>query len=197
MFDVTSRITYKNVPNWHRDLTRVCEHIPIVLCGNKVRSPPFLPCLIFSFFSCFFSLRVVLLELLSPGRVSSSKPTCKTCRVWFVFLQIHLLGSVRDHHYLADLEPSVVSTTGRGERETRREMEEAHIFVWKSLRCCVRASHHMHAERTAIIGMAEWQMETAFTVHMLGILMNGLLGRLVLVYAYTLVFVLIPRVACL
>lgn len=36
MFDVTSRITYKNVPNWHRDLERVCEKIPIVLCGNKV-----------------------------------------------------------------------------------------------------------------------------------------------------------------
>jgi len=36
MFDVTARITYKNVPNWHRDLTRVCEHIPIVLCGNKI-----------------------------------------------------------------------------------------------------------------------------------------------------------------
>ena len=36
MFDVTSRITYKNVPNWHRDITRVCENIPIVLCGNKV-----------------------------------------------------------------------------------------------------------------------------------------------------------------
>jgi GTP-binding nuclear protein Ran len=36
MFDVTSRITYKNVPNWYRDLTRVCEDIPIVLCGNKV-----------------------------------------------------------------------------------------------------------------------------------------------------------------
>ena len=35
MFDVTSRITYKNVPNWHRDLTRVCEAIPIVLVGNK------------------------------------------------------------------------------------------------------------------------------------------------------------------
>jgi GTP-binding nuclear protein Ran len=35
MFDVTSRITYKNVPNWHRDLTRVCENIPIVLVGNK------------------------------------------------------------------------------------------------------------------------------------------------------------------
>lgn len=36
MFDVTSRVTYKNVPTWHRDLVRVCENIPIVLCGNKV-----------------------------------------------------------------------------------------------------------------------------------------------------------------
>ena len=36
MFDVTSRITYKNVPTWHRDLVRVCEAIPMVLCGNKV-----------------------------------------------------------------------------------------------------------------------------------------------------------------
>jgi GTP-binding nuclear protein Ran len=43
MFDVTARMTYKNVPNWHRDIVRVCETIPIVLCGNKVlttvRSP--------------------------------------------------------------------------------------------------------------------------------------------------------------
>merc|ERR1712042_136218 len=36
MFDVTSRVTYKNVPNWHRDLARVCENIPIVIVGNKV-----------------------------------------------------------------------------------------------------------------------------------------------------------------
>merc|ERR1712159_261008 len=36
MFDVTSRITYKNVPNWHRDITRVCDSIPVVLVGNKV-----------------------------------------------------------------------------------------------------------------------------------------------------------------
>merc|ERR1712146_630460 len=36
MFDVTSRLTYKNVPAWHRDLCGVCENIPIVLCGNKV-----------------------------------------------------------------------------------------------------------------------------------------------------------------
>jgi GTP-binding nuclear protein Ran len=36
MFDVRSRVTYKNVPNWHRDLVRVCENIPIVLTGNKV-----------------------------------------------------------------------------------------------------------------------------------------------------------------
>ena len=26
---VTSRITYKNVPNWHCDLERVCENIPL------------------------------------------------------------------------------------------------------------------------------------------------------------------------
>ncbi|KAK3436660.1 hypothetical protein EUGRSUZ_C01289 [Eucalyptus grandis] len=36
MFDVTARWTYKNVPIWHRDLCRVCENIPTVLCGNKV-----------------------------------------------------------------------------------------------------------------------------------------------------------------
>lgn len=36
MFDVTSRTTYKHVPNWHRDLVRVCDDIPIVLVGNKV-----------------------------------------------------------------------------------------------------------------------------------------------------------------
>jgi GTP-binding nuclear protein Ran len=35
MFDVTSRVTYKNVINWHKDLARVCDNIPIVLCGNK------------------------------------------------------------------------------------------------------------------------------------------------------------------
>jgi len=35
MFDVTSRVTYKSVPHWHKDLTRVCENIPIVLVGNK------------------------------------------------------------------------------------------------------------------------------------------------------------------
>jgi GTP-binding nuclear protein Ran len=36
MFDVTARITYKSVPHWHKDLTRVCQNIPIVLCGNKI-----------------------------------------------------------------------------------------------------------------------------------------------------------------
>lgn len=36
MFDVCSRITYSNVPKWFKDLTRVCEGIPIVLVGNKV-----------------------------------------------------------------------------------------------------------------------------------------------------------------
>jgi GTP-binding nuclear protein Ran len=36
MFDVTSRLTYKNVPNWHKDIVRVCENIPMVILGNKV-----------------------------------------------------------------------------------------------------------------------------------------------------------------
>eukprot|EP00771_Trimastix_marina_P001924 gnl/Trimastix_PCT/3034.p3 GENE.gnl/Trimastix_PCT/3034~~gnl/Trimastix_PCT/3034.p3 ORF type:complete len:228 (+),score=77.15 gnl/Trimastix_PCT/3034:1215-1898(+) len=35
MFDVTSRLTYDNVEKWYRDLTRVCDNIPIVLVGNK------------------------------------------------------------------------------------------------------------------------------------------------------------------
>jgi len=36
MFDLTSRMTYKKVPTWYRDITRVCENIPIVIVGNKV-----------------------------------------------------------------------------------------------------------------------------------------------------------------
>lgn len=36
MFDVCARITYSNVPKWYKDMTRVCENIPIVLIGNKV-----------------------------------------------------------------------------------------------------------------------------------------------------------------
>lgn len=38
MFDVTRRVTYEDVPNLHRDLTRICENIPIVLTGNKVEN---------------------------------------------------------------------------------------------------------------------------------------------------------------
>ena len=36
MFDVTSRIPYKNVPATYRNITRMCENIPIVLVGTKV-----------------------------------------------------------------------------------------------------------------------------------------------------------------
>ncbi|KAL3745079.1 hypothetical protein ACJRO7_014224 [Eucalyptus globulus] len=36
MFDVTAGSSYTNIPVWHRDLCRVCENIPIVVCGNKV-----------------------------------------------------------------------------------------------------------------------------------------------------------------
>jgi len=35
-FDVTARMTYKNVPNWHRDFVRVVPGAPMVLVGNKV-----------------------------------------------------------------------------------------------------------------------------------------------------------------
>ena len=35
MFDLSSRQTYKNVPKWHKDLTKICENIPVVLVGNK------------------------------------------------------------------------------------------------------------------------------------------------------------------
>lgn len=35
MFDVTSRISYKNVTNWYRDIRAFCPDIPIVLLGNK------------------------------------------------------------------------------------------------------------------------------------------------------------------
>lgn len=36
MFDVTARITYKNVPRWYSDVKRICDNIPMVLLGNKV-----------------------------------------------------------------------------------------------------------------------------------------------------------------
>jgi GTP-binding nuclear protein Ran len=36
MFDVTSRITYRNIPKWHKDINRIADNIPIVLVGNKV-----------------------------------------------------------------------------------------------------------------------------------------------------------------
>merc|ERR1711920_792494 len=36
MFDLTTRVSYNNVPKWYKDLTKICENIPIVLVGNKV-----------------------------------------------------------------------------------------------------------------------------------------------------------------
>jgi len=35
-FDLTCRDTYKQVPNWYKDLERVCGRVPMVLVGNKV-----------------------------------------------------------------------------------------------------------------------------------------------------------------
>jgi GTP-binding nuclear protein Ran len=39
MFDVTSRLTYADVPRWYQDVTRVCGTIPTVLIGNKSDDP--------------------------------------------------------------------------------------------------------------------------------------------------------------
>jgi GTP-binding nuclear protein Ran len=36
MFDVTSRLTYRHLGKWYTDLARVCDQIPVVICGNKV-----------------------------------------------------------------------------------------------------------------------------------------------------------------
>ncbi len=36
MFDVTSKVSYRNVKEWYDLLIKHCPNIPIVLCGNKV-----------------------------------------------------------------------------------------------------------------------------------------------------------------
>jgi len=38
MFDVSTRNTYKNVPQWYKDFRTVCENVPVALVGNKVNS---------------------------------------------------------------------------------------------------------------------------------------------------------------
>ena len=35
MFDLTARETYRNIPNWYKDLIKICPKIPICLVGNK------------------------------------------------------------------------------------------------------------------------------------------------------------------
>jgi small GTP-binding protein len=39
MFDLTSLVSYRSVPSWHRDLVRTCPGIPVVLVGNKADLP--------------------------------------------------------------------------------------------------------------------------------------------------------------
>ncbi len=36
MFDYTCRLSFKSIPNWYRDVYRVCERIPISFAGSKV-----------------------------------------------------------------------------------------------------------------------------------------------------------------
>ncbi len=33
-FDVTAKATYKHLPNWYRDILRVCDYIPVVIGKN-------------------------------------------------------------------------------------------------------------------------------------------------------------------
>lgn len=35
MFDVTSRLSYKAVKHWYKDIQKKCPGIPVVICGNK------------------------------------------------------------------------------------------------------------------------------------------------------------------
>lgn len=35
-FDVSSSLSYRNVPNWYRCIDRMVGKIPMVLCGNKI-----------------------------------------------------------------------------------------------------------------------------------------------------------------
>ena len=36
MFDITSKITFKNVPKWIKEIRKLNNSIPIIVCGNKV-----------------------------------------------------------------------------------------------------------------------------------------------------------------
>jgi len=36
MFDVTSRLTFKNIRWWYREIQKYCTNIPIILCGMKI-----------------------------------------------------------------------------------------------------------------------------------------------------------------
>lgn len=39
MFDIASRVSYKNVASWHRDILSACGDIPVVLVSNMVDTP--------------------------------------------------------------------------------------------------------------------------------------------------------------
>lgn len=39
MFDMTAKVTLRNVPRWYRNVCRFCEEIPVVLVGNKFDLP--------------------------------------------------------------------------------------------------------------------------------------------------------------
>ena len=40
LFDLQSRNSFKSIPQWLKDIKRVCGDIPIIICGNKIDSNP-------------------------------------------------------------------------------------------------------------------------------------------------------------
>jgi len=115
MFDVTSRITYKNVPTWHKDLCRVCENIPVVLCGNKVdvRSRQVRPRDI----NFHRKKNLQYHEISAKSNYNYDKP--------FLSLLKSLLG--RDTHFVEEiapaLEPPTVEIDLNNQQETEKEIK--------------------------------------------------------------------------
>jgi GTP-binding nuclear protein Ran len=109
-FDLTSRLTYKSVPNWYKDLSRVAGSIPMVLIGNKadVKDRKVLPKHIV--FHRQKSMQYY--DLSAKSNYNIEKP--------FLYLLRKLLGP--DTHYVA--EPAMTPVTIEIDLERMKQMNE-------------------------------------------------------------------------
>ncbi|CAB0038834.1 unnamed protein product [Trichogramma brassicae] len=120
MFDVTSRVTYKNVPNWHRDLVRVCENIPIVLCGNKVDIK-----------DRKVKAKSIVFHRKKNLQMVHSKGLLRIC-IAFMYMKNLLLHVMRTHTHLRDESPcgkigSCVIYTARSRSLARRDARQESV----------------------------------------------------------------------